>query len=280
MCKRFSGYLPRIEMYLAFDLTRFCSYERAPVNHQSKKLRSFPKHASPDLPDLKRFFYCFKFYKTGPFQYHPLSFAIIGENGQEAFHCRIQEDWEQAPRAERACFADSTPILRRDQIKSAVARFIGRGKDVELWSFQDVHYRHMFAELYGGMDKNFARNLGADHVMFRDMQHIYVGLGRPKQIIGQQREENRFDALATAYWGRRAFRDLKRMVQTRAVNSIPITENPEGLQRFFYDFEYWRKAPNVVLPLSIGIISLDGKKKLYGIFKEHLDAFLNFPVTS
>lgn len=94
-------------------------------------MQDFIISAATRDPSLKRFFYCFKDYqeeghsgKKLPFRYHPLSFAILRERGEESFVCRIKEEWDQAPESERQKYADNSPILSYDEIRSRLARFL------------------------------------------------------------------------------------------------------------------------------------------------------------
>ena len=241
---------------------------------------SFNTVAAPDQarPDLRRYFYCFKFVELAPYVYQPYSIAIVSEDGEQEFSVLIAEGLEKASADIRSQVEGNALIMSRDQIKNyLLGKFVKPAKKVEFWSFQDIYYRHMFAELFGGIDRNsniLFRQAGVEHLLHRDMQHLYVGMGKPLHVIGQQPPENKFDALRTAKWGLWAFKQFRDFSQDHPVSSVPITENPENLCRLFHDWEYWRKEDGVIFPLSVGLISQDGKTMLHGIFREYVEEFM------
>lgn len=235
-------------------------------------------------PQHLNYFYCFKFYKAAPFVYYPLSIAVIDEfSRQPPFHAIIRETWEAAPESERAGFeeafklAGEEPVfMTRKQIADHLLnKVIHAAQKVELWSFQDIHCRHFFAELFGGMDGNAYVNFsqkGIEILLPRDMQHLYVGLGRPN--IRPQEAENKFDALRTALWGLGAFNEMRGLAKHQMVRSTPITHDPQGLVRVFHDGEYWRLAPFVLKPLSVGLVRQDGTT-FHGVFSDHVDELMS-----
>ena len=52
-----------------------------------------------------------------------------------------------------------------------------------------------------------------------------------------------------------------------------MTDDVPGVERTSYDTEYWRVEPNVLLPISTGFVSMDGKRQLHVAYEDHIALF-------
>lgn len=188
----------------------------------------------PPKEPLRRYFYDFEYIRLGPFQYYPISLAIVPEEEDgEEFYVVFEDYLSLVPPdswEDHNVIANlgDAPRLPTQAIADLALKYFDRNKKsreerVEIWSCQDDHDRHLFCELFGGQSNNAYigfHDRGIRPVLPRDIVHLQGRLGWPS--LPAHEEGVKHNALNDAKWHRTCFNFLKQLCFKKGINPDPI----------------------------------------------------------